>query len=168
MERMAQRADRTYAGREAVTTRPATAADIERVSEIERASFSDPWSRGSFDRLVRDDRVHFAVACSSDGAIVGYVVAWFVMDEGEIADLAVAPEARGRGVGAALLDATIRVARAHGTSALYLEVRDSNAPARRLYGSFGFMEVGRRRRYYRKPVEDALVLRLVLPSPHPE
>jgi ribosomal-protein-alanine N-acetyltransferase len=149
-----------------VITRSATDRDVDRVSAIERASFSDPWSRASFDRLVGDSRVHFAVACEPDGSIVGYVVAWFVMDEGEIADLAVAPEARGRGIGATLLRSAVRTARARGASAIYLEVRDSNAAARRLYASHGFTEVGRRRRYYRKPVEDALVLRLVLPASH--
>lgn len=166
-DRVAQRAGSELGGGQAsVTTRPATTRDIDRVSTIERASFSDPWSRGSFERLVGDSRVHFAVACEPDDAVIGYVVAWFVMDEGEIADLAVAPEVRGRGIGAALLGSAIRAARARGASAIYLEVRDSNAAARHLYARHGFTEVGRRRRYYRKPVEDALVLRLVLPAPH--
>jgi ribosomal-protein-alanine N-acetyltransferase len=153
-------------GQASITTRMATSRDIDRVSLIERASFSDPWSRGSFDRLVGDPRVHFAVACEPNDTVVGYVVAWFVMDEGEIADIAVAPEVRGRGIGAVLLGSAVRAARTRGASAIYLEVRDSNAAARHLYATHGFTEVGRRRRYYRKPVEDALVLRLVLPSSH--
>jgi ribosomal-protein-alanine N-acetyltransferase len=163
---MAQRAGVHPGDQSSVITRPATDRDVDRVSAIERMSFSDPWSRGSFDRLVDDDRVHFAVACDAAGAVVGYVVAWFVMDEGEIADLAVAPEARKLGVGKLLLGSALRAARARGASAIYLEVRESNEPARRLYASHGFTEIGRRRRYYRKPVEDALVLRLVLPSQH--
>ncbi|HEX6535090.1 MAG TPA: ribosomal protein S18-alanine N-acetyltransferase [Gemmatimonadaceae bacterium] len=145
--------------------REATPADMDRVRAIEVASFTDPWSRSAFERLLGDYRVHFMVACDAERVVMGYVVAWFVVDEGEIANLAVAPEARGRHVGAALLDHTVRRARARGVGALYLEVRDSNAPARALYASRGFVEVGRRRRYYRRPVEDALVLRLVLPQP---
>lgn len=149
-----------------IGVRPATSADIERISAIERASFSDPWSWLSFERLLveRDNRVYFAVACTADGVVEGYVVAWFVMDEGEIANLAVAPEARGRHIGAALLNSAIHAASSRRVATLYLEVRSSNAPAQALYASRGFMEVGRRRRYYRRPVEDALVLRLVLPE----
>ena len=149
-----------------VTVRLASAADIDRVSAIEQASFSDPWSWTAFERLVveRDERVHFAVACTADGTVIGYMVAWFVMDEGEIANLAVAPEARGAGIGATLLRTAIAAARTRGVTTLYLEVRSSNSAARALYASHGFTEVGRRRRYYRRPVEDALVLRLVLPG----
>jgi ribosomal-protein-alanine N-acetyltransferase len=91
--------------------------------------------------------------------VVGYVVAWLVADEAEVANLAVAPEWRGRGVGAALLDAALNEARNGGAHVAHLEVRDSNVAARALYGSRGFMPVGRRRRYYQAPVEDAVLLR---------
>lgn len=147
-----------------VSLRPAGAQDVPLVARIEEASFSDPWSQRSFQALLHDSRVFFTVATLADGVVAGYVVAWFVADEGEIANLAVSPAARRRHVGATLLDATIRAARAHHVASLYLEVRDSNAAARALYASRGFVEVGRRRRYYRKPEEDALVLRLVLPE----
>jgi ribosomal-protein-alanine N-acetyltransferase len=86
-------------------------------------------------------------------------VALIAGDEGEIADLAVAPSARRRGVGGALLDRVVRDAAASGVGALYLEVRESNAGAIALYRSRGFGAVGRRRGYYRHPSEDALVLR---------
>ncbi len=150
--------------------RPAVEGDVERVSAIERGAFSDPWSRTAFERFVaerRDERVLFHVAClgGGGGRVVGYVVAWFIMDEGEVANLAVAPEARARGIGALLLSAVIAEARAREVATIYLEVRESNAAARALYASSGFAEIGRRRRYYRQPVEDALVLRLVLPAP---
>lgn len=139
--------------------RPASKEDLPWIAEIERVSFSDPWHPQSFRTLLDDRRVYFVVA-EVAGGIVGYVVAWFVRDEGEIANLAVAPDARGARVGSTLLDSTIATARDRGATALYLEVRDSNVTARRLYRSRGFVEVGRRRQYYRKPVEDALVLRL--------
>lgn len=147
----------------AAVIRRAGSADIDRISAIEDQSFTDPWSRRAFQNLLGDRRVHFAVAVAG-ADVVGYVVAWFVADEGEIANVAVAPEARGRGIGAALVDSVIDIARTRGATTLYLEVRDSNARARRLYASRGFVEVGRRSRYYRRPVEDALVLRLVLPD----
>lgn len=104
----------------------------------------------------------------ADGALhhapglIGYVVAWCVVDEAEIANIAVAPEARGLGVGAALLDAAVGDARTLGATTMFLEVREGNSAARRLYASRGFTEIGRRRGYYRKPLEDALVLRSVI------
>jgi ribosomal-protein-alanine N-acetyltransferase len=152
---------------EPTTVRAATMADVGRVSEIEQEAFTDPWSRSAFERLVmdRDPRVLFDVACLPDGKVAGYVVAWFIMDEGEIANLAVAPASRSRGIGTLLLVTAITTARSREVGTIYLEVRDSNVAARALYASHGFQEIGRRRRYYRRPVEDALVLRLVLPGP---
>jgi ribosomal-protein-alanine N-acetyltransferase len=110
--------------------------------------------------------VAFLVA-DAGGEVRGYIVAWFVLDEGEIGNLAVADEARRNGVGARLLDGAIAAVRTAGVDALYLEVRDSNAAARALYASRGFVEVGRRRDYYRRPKEDALVLRLELAGEAP-
>ena len=96
------------------------------------------------------------------GRIYGYVVAWMVVDEAEIANLAVADDARGTGIGARLLDHAIDAARGRKSRVVFLEVRESNAPARALYASRGFEVAGRRAKYYRKPVEDALVLRRAL------
>src|SRR5919202_6275206 len=101
-----------------VTIRPATAADLDRITEIEQASFSDPWSRRAFQGLLGDRRVFFAVACLPTGAVAGYVAAWFIADEGEIANLAVAPEVRGRHLGSFLLDASISAARGRGVSSI--------------------------------------------------
>lgn len=141
---------------------PATVHDLASVAAIERAAFSDPWSLRSFREALDSGSVYFACARSDAGSVLGYVVAWFVADQGEIANIAVAPDQRGRGVGRALLDAALGEAAARGISAVFLEVRDSNQRARELYASRGFEEVGRRRRYYRRPVEDAIVLRRTL------
>ena len=80
-------------------------------------------------------------------------------DEAEILNLCVAPAARRSGSGRALVRAILRRVAALGARAAYLEVRQSNHAARRLYESEGFAPVGRRRAYYRRPVEDAIVLR---------
>jgi len=136
--------------------------DIPAISEIERATFSDPWSARSFRDALEHPAVYFGCARSDDGNVLGYVVAWFVADEGEIANLAVAPEGWGGGIGRALLDAALTEAERRRIEAVYLEVRDSNERARRLYQSRGFEEVGRRKGYYRRPVEDAIVLRRTL------
>ena len=133
--------------------------DIVAITEIEREAFSDPWSARSFRDALEHPAVYFGCARSDDGAVLGYVVAWFVADEGEIANLAVSPEGWGSGIGRALLDAALDEAARRNVESVYLEVRDSNARARRLYQSRGFEEVGRRKGYYRRPVEDAIVLR---------
>lgn len=136
--------------------------DMPQVVAIEREAFADPWSEQSFHEVLDHPAVYFACARRDGSEVVGYVVAWFAADEGEIANLAVAPGAWGSGVGKALLDAALAEGDRRGTAAVYLEVRDSNARARRLYGSRGFEEVGRRRGYYDKPPEDAIVLRRTL------
>ena len=143
--------------------RPATAADVPKVAAIEAESFSDPWSLASFRSLVSGGLVWFRVAADdATDEVVGYILVWFAADEAELANIAVAPGMRGRGVAAALLDEALDSARERGTARMFLEVRDSNARARGLYESRGFEEVGRRRRYYRRPVEDALILRRTL------
>jgi len=141
---------------------PAKVHDLASVAVIERTAFSDPWSLRSFREALDSGSVYFACARSDAGSVLGYVVAWFVADQGEIANIAVSPDQRGRGVGRALLDAALGEAAARGIAAVFLEVRDSNQRARELYASRGFEEVGRRRRYYRRPVEDAIVLRRTL------
>jgi ribosomal-protein-alanine N-acetyltransferase len=139
---------------------PAARAHLPEVSTIEQACFSDPWSEASFRQAVDNPAVFFRVATEgAGGAVVGYVVAWFAAGEGEIANVAVAPSARRRGIGGILLDAVIAGASERGAEALYLDVRESNVRARSLYDARGFVEVGRRRRYYRRPAEDAIVLR---------
>ena len=145
-----------------ISISPVAVADLGAVAAIERAAFSDPWSERSFREALAQPAIFFVAARSDDGGVLGYVVAWFVADEGQIANLAVAPAGWGSGIGRALLTAALREAVARDAKDVYLEVRDSNLRARRLYGSCGFKEVGRRRGYYRLPVEDAIVLRRTL------
>ena len=140
----------------------ATPNDVEAVVAIEQQAFSDPWSAKAFEDALEHPAVFFACARCGGRDVFGYVVAWFAADQGEIANLAVAPAGWGAGIGRRLLDAALTAAMARGAAAVYLEVRDSNDRARRLYLSSGFEEIGRRRRYYRRPVEDAIVLRRTL------
>src|SRR4051794_19733417 len=86
--------------------------DLAAIVEIERSSFSDPWSASSFKGIIADPAVFFAAARDEGQSdIAGYVVAWFAADEGEVANLAVREPTRRRGVGAALLDAALEEAR---------------------------------------------------------
>lgn len=148
--------------RAAMLVRPATLADVAAVHAIERSSFSDPWRESAFASLVVEPLVYFPVA-EVDGDVCGFAILVVVADEAEVTNLAVRAGARRSGIGAVLLDGLIGDARHRGARAMYLDVRESNAAARALYASRGFDEVGRRRRYYSAPVEDALSLRLGLP-----
>jgi ribosomal-protein-alanine N-acetyltransferase len=144
-------------------------ADIAAITAIERRAFSDPWSERSFRDVLAHPRMYFGCirdetpADYTEPRVLGYVVAWFTAGQGEIANLAVDETARGRGLGAALLEAALEEARRQGTEEVFLEVRNSNLRARQLYESRGFSEVGRRSRYYRRPVEDAIILRWTEP-----
>jgi [ribosomal protein S18]-alanine N-acetyltransferase len=142
----------------AVTLRDMVAADVPAVAEIERASYSVPWSEPTFRGLLRRRDAELVVAAADD-VVVGFAVFWAVVDQGELGNVAVSAAWRGQGLGERLVADVIRRAAERGVRELFLEVRPSNAVARRLYDRFGFRHVGRRRNYYQDPVEDALVLR---------
>jgi ribosomal-protein-alanine N-acetyltransferase len=148
----------------AVELRSMRETDLASVLEVERASYSVPWSEATFRGLLRR-RDAGTVVATVDGRVQGHAVYWHVLDQGELGNVAVAPAARGRGLAAQLIREVIRRASDNGVRELFLEVRPSNESARHLYETFGFQQVGRRRNYYQEPVEDALVLRLALTAP---
>jgi len=137
--------------------RPVQAVDLGSVASIERLSFSDPWSERDFQECVALDVPLLVADC--DGRVVGYVIAHHAADEAEILNLGVDPEERRHGVGRALIHDMLSLLHARGISSVFLEVRESNSVAQGLYASLGFTRVGRRRHYYRRPAEDAVVLR---------
>ncbi|MBT8337479.1 MAG: ribosomal protein S18-alanine N-acetyltransferase [Gemmatimonadetes bacterium] len=141
------------------TVRTMRAADVESVVAIERAAFTTPWSAQTFGALLGRPRAEMLVLEVPEAGVVGYAIVWCVLDEGELANIAIREDHRGRGLGALLLDQVIAAARARGVRTIVLEVRQSNLRARSMYASRGFGEVGRRRDYYDDPREDALVLR---------
>jgi ribosomal-protein-alanine N-acetyltransferase len=140
--------------------RAATPADVPAIVEIERASFGDPWSEDAFRDLLRLRQAIFLVLTEGcPESVSGYVIAAVITDEAEVLNLAVAGQSRRRGFGGRLLDAGLEILRERGAREVFLEVRESNAAAIALYTSRGFAALSRRARYYRNPVEDALVLR---------
>ncbi|SPT52866.1 ribosomal-protein-alanine N-acetyltransferase [Actinomyces bovis] len=98
------------------------------------------------------------------GELIGYAGLWYGDGRGDadLLTIATVPAWRRKGIGSALLDAAVEIARQAGCKHLLLEVRESNTGAQRLYESRGFKGLGRRRKYYLQPVEDALVMRLTL------
>jgi len=136
-------------------------SDLPEVVAIERASFPNPWTGPLFLQELQVGFSRTIVARGDDGAILGYLCRWLVADEIHVLNVAVAPSARGRGLGAALVRQVLDEAAAYHVVAVTLEVRRSNTAGRRLYDSFGFEEVGSRPNYYGRG-EDALILRLPL------
>jgi ribosomal-protein-alanine N-acetyltransferase len=142
-------------------------SDLEQVLAIERASFRSPWTRQSFLFDMHENPfARSIVAREGDGTVAGYGCAWHIHEELRINNIAVKTEARGRGVGRALLRHMLNEGRRAGCCVAFLEVRPSNTAARSLYESEGFVQIGRRKGYYRAEREDALVMALELGSEH--
>ena len=133
-------------------------SDAPAIAELEKLCFSDPWSEKSIASEVHNPLSYWLVA-EQQGRVVGYVGSQSVLDAADMMNLAVAPDCRKKGIGRALVNALVDHLRANGVIALLLEVRVTNAQAISLYTKMGFVQVGRRPRYYRNPTEDALILR---------
>ena len=139
---------------------PMTAAHLPQIAALEKLCFpADPWSEELFLAALENPHTAILLAEGEDGAILGYAVLSVILDEGNLDNIAVAPEARRRGVADALLGALTGFGREH-LSVLMLEVRASNAPAIALYEKHGFVAVGRRKNYYDAPKEDAILMTL--------
>jgi ribosomal-protein-alanine N-acetyltransferase len=115
-----------------------------------------PWSAGDLLLALRNN-LSLRVA-EEHGSICGVIVFRVMADEAEILNLAVASDLRRRGIGSLLLEEAVRASKAAHAQRIFLEVRESNEPARIFYARRKFIEAGRRRKYYREPSEDALIL----------
>jgi [ribosomal protein S18]-alanine N-acetyltransferase len=146
---------------ELVVIRPLMVGDLGDVLRIECSSFTTPWQETTFRSLL-DRSDTDMLAAERRGVLIGYSVCWTVADQSELGNVAVAPEARGTGTGRRLVEAALSRLRRRGSRECFLEVRLSNAVAQALYRDLGFEVVGRRRAYYSKPTEDALVMRIAL------
>lgn len=139
---------------------PMTAAQLPAVAALEKVCFpADPWSEALFQAALDNPSVAVLLALGEGGGLLGYAVLSAVLDEGNLDNIAVAPDYRRQGVADALLSALIGFGREH-LSVLMLEVRASNAPAIALYEKHGFTPVGRRKNYYGAPKEDAILMTL--------
>jgi ribosomal-protein-alanine N-acetyltransferase len=141
--------------------RAATSADIPCMMRLEQRSVTaSHWSQEQYDRLfaaVSPRRISLVIE-EQDG-VRGFLIALAAAPEWEIENIAVAADARRRGLGTRLLGEFLAHARAEGAQAIYLEVRESNHPARAFYEKMAFIESGRRIRYYQNPQEDAIAYR---------
>ena len=137
-----------------------TAEHLEQVAELEQLCFADPWSEKALELLLGDGA--YGAVYLSNGKVMAYGGILWAPDEGQITNIATHPDARRCGMGAAILEHLIAVARARGCEQLSLEVRVSNTPAISLYERYGFLKMGIRRGFYKHPTEDAYVMCLSL------
>ena len=137
------------------------ATDISRIIEIEKKSFSAPWSKTMFEETIFSP-ISRGLVIEHDNIVVGYIVFYAVDVEAHIMNLAVNPEQRKQGYGRQIMDHALKVFREKNISECYLEVREHNGDAQRLYECFGFEVIGRRKKYYPETGEDALVMQLLL------
>jgi len=137
---------------------PMTPALVGEVALLEQICFSDPWSRQALAAELEEPAAAWLVALDGKRP-VGYIGLHIAADEGEIVNLAVSPGWRKKGVGAALLGTVLDFAAFQGVTAVWLEVRESNTAARRLYEKAGFAPEGIREKYYSAPVENAVMMK---------
>lgn len=141
-----------------LSIRPMRIEDLTQVIDIDRASFSMPWSDRTYRyELTRNQAAELFVA-EQDGRIVGYIGTWQIIDECHISTLAVDTRYRRQGVAQVLLEHALRRAVAKGISVATLEVRVTNEAAIDLYRKFEFEITGRRKSYYRDNGEDAYIM----------
>mgnify|MGYP004556881383 FL=1 len=135
---------------------------IDDIAELEKQCFSIPWTSEQLASQLTDNMHICLAAVDGEGRTVGYVGLMYVLDEGYISNVAVAPAHRREGIGGMLLDTLRERAEEKGLAFLTLEVRQTNEPAKNLYKKHGYVEVGLRKGYYAKPTEDAILMTLFL------
>lgn len=132
--------------------------DLDEVLEIEKASFTTPWSRNAFLNELRDNQFAHYIVVEKDDTIVGYGGMWVIINEAHVTNIAVKPDYRGKGLGKIIMLELIERAKLMGCDTMTLEVRPSNTVARALYHNLGFRVKGIRRGYYVDTGEDAYIM----------
>ena len=133
--------------------------DVSTVASAEREIFSNPYGEDFITQLITSEGAMCYTAIS-DGRISAYVLGRLIAPEGEIYRVGTLPEFRRRGIASRMLTYAINNERKLGLESLFLEVRTKNEPARALYKSLGFTEIGLRKKYYTNPTDDAIVMLL--------
>ena len=137
--------------------------DLDRVAELEQQAFSDAWTRNSIYETSRQGQAFITVA-EEAGEVAAYCIIYYVLDEGEIARIAVDERWRRKGVGRGLLDYTCVCCKEKQIDRLLLDVRESNANARAFYKKYGFVEDGIRKNFYEMPKEHAVLMSMTIDS----
>ena len=147
-----------------MTIRDVSPEDLGQIMALEALCFSVPWTEEMLRTHLSGG--HVFLAAEENGQVLGYAGLQYVLDEGYITNVATSPARRREGIAGMLLSALKRRASELSLVFLTLEVRESNAPARRLYEKHGFSDVGRRKGYYECPREDAILMTYFFPEGH--
>ena len=165
-----------------ISLRPLRPEDVEQVlalvaASVDVATASDNtagqaagWNRRTFEDILANPKQGSCLIAEQggaehDGVVTGFACFRVTATEAELLNLAVLPLVRRQGTGSRLLKEVLQEVARRGAECIFLEVRESNVAALRLYERFGFQSVGRRRGYYTQPAADAVILRCNLPSP---
>jgi ribosomal-protein-alanine N-acetyltransferase len=138
--------------------RPMKEDDLERIMKIEQVSFPTPWSQHAFLTELTENEYARYFCLEMDKQVIGYMGLWFILEEGHITNVAIAPEFRGQHLGEFLMSSVMQKMKAEGMERMTLEVRTSNLKAQRLYERLGFVLAGKRKGYYSDNLEDALIM----------
>ena len=130
---------------------------LDGAAELEKLCFSQPWSRNSLELLTKEG-IGVGMVCRCDGIVCAYGGMLCAVDEGQITNIATHPDYRRKGYGKAVVESLIKYAKNNGLDSISLEVRESNKAAIELYSSLGFKVEGKRKDFYTKPTEAALVM----------
>lgn len=132
---------------------------LDEVTVLENTNFSEPWSRQAFMDTINSEEYIYLVATFED-KVVGYAGCYIALDEGNITNIAVDTNYRRVGIGNELMVQLKRLLEGRDVTSIFLEVRESNEAAQKLYKSCGYEEVGMRKNFYSKPQENAIVMKL--------
>ena len=135
--------------------------DLDRIMEIEAASFTDAWTRSGFEESLAQAYAKMFTA-KIDETVVGYCCLYHILDEGEIINVAIHPDWRGRGLGGRMLGFLLEEGLRDGVGRFILDVRESNIAAQRLYESAGFKKIALQKNFYDTPVEDGWLMELLV------
>jgi ribosomal-protein-alanine N-acetyltransferase len=133
-------------------------ADLPAVQQIDQSSFSMPWPGRAFQFELNSNPAARCWVAELDGEVAAMLVLWMIVDEAHIATLATREDHRRQGIGAKLLAEALELALQEGAVRAFLEVRAGNQAAQEMYRGLGFVEDGRRNRYYRDNGEDAILM----------
>ena len=138
--------------------RRAVPDDAPKIAEAEAIIFPDPWSIKDIMATITANGAMCYVAKSDSGELLSYVIGRVIVPEGEIYRVATLPGARRRGIAYRLIDYALKTEKGRGLESVFLEVREKNVPARNLYKSYGFIEAGVRKAYYKNPPDNAIIM----------
>lgn len=132
-------------------------SDLEGVYEVSSLSLKETWSLNSIEKELNNKLATYIV-CLEDSKVLGFAGSWLIASEGQITNIAVHPNSRGKGIGKYLMKKLIFVLKNKGCTDITLEVRKSNIIAQNLYKSLGFKEEGIRKNFYEDNKEDAIIM----------